>query len=127
MAAGAAGGLRYGWTTGACATAAATAAWTALLGGDFPDPVTITLPKGQTPSFALTRERLADGTAFAAVTKDAGDDPDVTHGAVVGVLVREGATGAGVTFVAGPGSAPSPSPACRCRSASPPSTRCRAG
>ena len=47
-------GLRPGWTTGACATAAATSAYTALLTGDFPDPVTITLPKGQTHPFALT-------------------------------------------------------------------------
>lgn len=45
-------GLRPGWATGACATAAMTAAYTALLTGEFPDPVTITLPKGQGPSFA---------------------------------------------------------------------------
>ena len=38
-------GLRHGWTTGACATAATTAAYTALLTGEFPDPVQITLPK----------------------------------------------------------------------------------
>jgi cobalt-precorrin-5B (C1)-methyltransferase len=74
-----------------------------LLTGAFPDPVTITLPKGRTPSFALTRTRLDDAAAFAAVTKDAGDDPDVTHGAVVGAWVRHGEPGSGVTFVAGPG------------------------
>ena len=51
-------GLRYGWTTGACATAATTAAYTALLTGSFPDPVQITLPKGQQPWFALAREQL---------------------------------------------------------------------
>ena len=96
-------GLRHGWTTGACATAATTAAYTALLTGAFPDPVTITLPRGHTPSFALTREHLDGGTAFAAITKDAGDDPDVTHGAVIGVLVRPGEPGSGVAFVAGPG------------------------
>ena len=50
---------------GACATAAATAAYTALLTGKFPDPVTITLPKGETPAFALATEHLADGTATA--------------------------------------------------------------
>ncbi|MGW3270355.1 cobalt-precorrin-5B (C(1))-methyltransferase, partial [Streptomyces kronopolitis] len=72
-------GLRHGWTTGACATAASTAAYTALLSGEFPDPVTITLPKGQTPSFALAVEELAAGrsSAMAGVVKDAGDDPDV--------------------------------------------------
>ncbi|GLW12814.1 cobalt-precorrin-5B C(1)-methyltransferase [Microtetraspora sp. NBRC 13810] len=97
------GPLRYGWTTGACATAATTAAYTALLTGDFPDPVRILLPKGQRPAFALARERLGDGEASAAVVKDAGDDPDVTHGAVVSVTVRHGVPGSGVTFAAGPG------------------------
>ncbi len=93
--------MRYGWTTGACATAAATAAYTALLTGEFPDPVTITLPKGQTPAFALAVEALGDGWATAGIVKDAGDDPDVTHGALIRVTVRPGT--AGVTFVAGPG------------------------
>ena len=40
--------LRRGWTTGACATAAAKAALAALTTGRFDDPVTITLPGGQT-------------------------------------------------------------------------------
>ncbi|MER6911217.1 cobalt-precorrin-5B (C(1))-methyltransferase [Streptomyces sp. NPDC000594] len=96
-------GLRSGWTTGACATAATTAAYTALLTGHFPDPVTITLPKGQTPSFALAREELAAGRATAAVVKDAGDDPDVTHGALVRSTVRVLPAGSGVVFRAGPG------------------------
>ncbi|SEG47451.1 cobalt-precorrin-5B (C1)-methyltransferase [Actinacidiphila yanglinensis] len=96
-------GLRPGWTTGACATAAATAAYTALLAGDFPDPVTITLPRGQTPAFALAVEELADGTAMAGVVKDAGDDPDVTHGALIRATVRRLPAGSGVVFRAGPG------------------------
>jgi cobalt-precorrin-5B (C1)-methyltransferase len=96
-------GLRYGWTTGACATAAATAAYTALLTGEFPDPVTITLPKGQQPAFALAVEELATDHAQAGVVKDAGDDPDVTHGALVRATVRYGEPGTGVTFRAGPG------------------------
>jgi cobalt-precorrin-5B (C1)-methyltransferase len=95
--------LRTGWTTGACATAATTAAYTALLTGEFPDPVTITLPRGQTPSFALTRERLVIDAASASITKDAGDDPDVTHGAVITSTVRRGLPGTGVVFVAGEG------------------------
>ncbi|GII01471.1 cobalt-precorrin-5B (C(1))-methyltransferase [Planobispora takensis] len=95
--------LRHGWTTGACATAATAAAYTALLTGDFPDPVEITLPRGQRPAFALAREGLADGTATASVVKDAGDDPDVTHGALISSTVRHGAPGTGVVFVAGPG------------------------
>ncbi|MBQ1122278.1 cobalt-precorrin-5B (C(1))-methyltransferase [Streptomyces smyrnaeus] len=96
-------GLRPGWTTGACATAATTAAYTALLTGDFPDPVTITLPKGQTPAFALAYEESQPGYATAAVVKDAGDDPDVTHGALVRATVRPLAPGAGVVFRAGSG------------------------
>ncbi|MET8157702.1 cobalt-precorrin-5B (C(1))-methyltransferase [Sphaerisporangium sp. NPDC005289] len=182
-------GLRYGWTTGACATAAVTAAYTALLTGTFPDPVEIVLPRGQRPSFALATEELIpahvtppqdghppqhgeaarrggtaapgetaerrgtagleeatgqhgpaapgeatgrrgtaglgetagrQGTAEprrtaggldarpyrearAGVVKDAGDDPDVTHGALIRAAVRRGAPGTGVTFRAGPG------------------------
>lgn len=95
--------MRYGWTTGACATAATTAAYTALLTGRFPDPVRITLPKGQQPSFALATEELRPDAASASVVKDAGDDPDVTHGALIGATVRLGAPSSGVTFVAGPG------------------------
>ncbi len=96
-------GLRYGWTTGACATAATTAAYTALLTGSFPDPVRITLPKGQQPAFALAREQIGDGWASASIVKDAGDDPDVTHGALITATVRPGPAGSGVGFVAGPG------------------------
>ncbi|MEO7262814.1 MAG: cobalt-precorrin-5B (C(1))-methyltransferase [Jatrophihabitantaceae bacterium] len=96
-------GLRYGWTTGACATAATAAAYTALLTGSFPDPVRITLPKGQQPAFALAREQLGDGWASASIVKDAGDDPDVTHGALITATVRPGPPGEGVGFVAGPG------------------------
>jgi cobalamin biosynthesis protein CbiD len=96
-------GLRRGWTTGACATAAAKAAYEALLTGTFPDPVIIRLPGGQTPAFALATERLAEDMAEASVIKDAGDDPDVTHGALILARVRRGAPGSGVTFRAGEG------------------------
>ena len=95
--------LRRGWTTGACATAATRAALTALLSGQFEDPVTITLPGGQTPSFALAHEARGDGWAEAGIIKDAGDDPDVTHGALVVARVSGGAAGSGVTFHAGTG------------------------
>ncbi|MEC7490002.1 MAG: cobalt-precorrin-5B (C(1))-methyltransferase [Pseudomonadota bacterium] len=97
------GELRRGWTTGACATAAAKAAYTALLTGEFPDPVQISLPNGETPSFCLVREGRNGDTAYAAIVKDAGDDPDVTHGAIVQVDIAHGAPGSGVTFRAGNG------------------------
>ncbi len=95
--------LRRGWTTGACATAATKAAYTALLTGDFPDPVEITLPRGERPSFALATTRRNESSATAGIVKDAGDDPDVTHGALVLATVQRGAPGSGVTFRAGEG------------------------
>ncbi|MGY1716215.1 cobalt-precorrin-5B (C(1))-methyltransferase [Geodermatophilus sp. SYSU D01106] len=98
-----ASGLRHGWTTGACATAATTAAYTALLTGEFPDPVTIDLPNDRHPAFALARESLEPGAATAGIVKDAGDDPDVTHGALVSVRVTHGEPGRGVVFRAGEG------------------------
>jgi cobalt-precorrin-5B (C1)-methyltransferase len=97
------GPLRRGWTTGACAAAAAKAAWQALLTGTFPDPVTIRLPRGETPAFALARTATGAGWAQASVIKDAGDDPDVTHGAEVAATVRRLQPGSGVRFKAGPG------------------------
>ncbi len=93
--------LRRGWTTGACATAAVKAAYTALLTGAFPDPVSITLPKGEQPAFALAFEEKGADWARVGIIKDAGDDPDVTHGAMVIATVRH--TGRGVTFKAGAG------------------------
>jgi len=95
------GALRRGWTTGACATAATKAAYAALLTGDFPDPVVITLPKGERPSFALALEGKGEGWAKAGIVKDAGDDPDVTHGCLVVATVRQ--SGEGVVFKAGEG------------------------
>jgi cobalt-precorrin-5B (C1)-methyltransferase len=97
------GPLRRGWTTGACATAAARAAYQALVTGVFPDPVEIVLPKGERVSFALAVTELGEDFAVAGVVKDAGDDPDVTHGVLVKARVRRGKPGAGVTFRAGEG------------------------
>lgn len=95
--------LRKGWTTGACATAAAAAAYRALLTGEAPSHVTIELPRGETPTFPVARLRLETGGAQAGVVKDAGDDPDVTHGLEILAEVRPGAQGAGLVFKAGDG------------------------
>ncbi|MCP4327862.1 MAG: cobalt-precorrin-5B (C(1))-methyltransferase [Alphaproteobacteria bacterium] len=95
--------LRRGWTTGACATAATQAAYGALLTGTFPDPVSITLPKGERPEFPLAVEGRDGDWAMAGIVKDAGDDPDVTHGALVISTVRSAAAGSGVVFAAGEG------------------------
>jgi len=93
--------LRRGWTTGACATAATKAALAGLWAGIVPTRVQITLPKGETPEFDIVGARVGDGWAEAGVVKDAGDDPDVTHG--VTVVVRVAASTGGVVFKAGDG------------------------
>ncbi|WP_433281041.1 cobalt-precorrin-5B (C(1))-methyltransferase [Micromonospora sp. CA-244673] len=74
--------LRTGWTTGACATAATKAALTALVTGEPQRQVEIGLPAGRRVTFAVARCDLERARrAEAVVVKDAGDDPDVTHGA----------------------------------------------
>lgn len=95
--------LRSGWTTGACATAGAVAAVRALLSGKFPESVGIALPRGETPSFALSQRRIEGETATAGIIKDAGDDPDVTHQAEIVVTVARNPQGTGLTFHAGDG------------------------
>ena len=99
--------LRRGWTTGACAAAAARAAFRALHTGAFDATVSLRLPRGETPVFPLVQtslERDAEGLfSIAGVVKDAGDDPDVTHGVTVLAIVRLGAPRKGVTFHAGEG------------------------
>ena len=95
--------LRTGWTTGACAAAAAKAAAFALFGKGFPERVSITLPKGQTPEFEVVETSLGDGWAQAGIIKDAGDDPDVTHGALILTKLSNGVAGQGLRFIAGEG------------------------
>jgi cobalt-precorrin-5B (C1)-methyltransferase len=82
--------LRTGWTTGTCAAAAAKAAATALITGERQGRVEVRLPrKGEERrvSFEVERCEVGDGWAEAVVVKDAGDDPDVTHGARLTVRV----------------------------------------
>ena len=93
--------MRRGWTTGACATAAVKAALTRLWQGTWPDPVSIRLPRGEEPLFVLARRAEGPGWAEAGIVKDAGDDPDVTHGALI--VARVAASSGGVVFRAGEG------------------------
>ncbi len=102
--------LRRGYTTGSCATAAATAATRALLAQQPQEDVTIHLPAGVDATFRLERCCFDARAAECAVIKDAGDDPDVTHLAevVARVEFRDGpgielAGGAGVGVVTRPG------------------------
>ena len=82
-------GLRTGFTTGACAAAATRGACLALAGRGSPF-VDVPLPAGFTARFALAALDLEpDGRrARASVVKDAGDDPDVTHGAEITAAVE---------------------------------------
>lgn len=93
--------LRRGWTTGACATASVKAALTRLWAGAFPDPVSIVLPRGEVPRFALAHRAVGAGWAEGGIVKDAGDDPDVTHGCLVIARVRP--RPGGIVFRAGEG------------------------
>jgi len=73
-------GLRTGWTTGTCASAAAKAAAIGLCTGTRPETVEVGLPDGQRVTFPV--EPGPSGEPFeAVVVKDAGDDPDCTDGA----------------------------------------------
>ena len=101
--------LRRGWTTGACATAAVQAALCGLWEGRVPSSVQITLPRGEVPVFEIAQSEVGDGWAYAAIIKDAGDDPDVTHQALIGARVErsEGGVvfkgGTGIGYVSRPG------------------------
>lgn len=94
--------LRSGLTTGSCATATSLAAARLLLGGESNDAVSITLPKGKVVQMRLEFCRLTSQGAEAGTLKDAGDDPDVTHGALLYSQVRLLAE-PGIRFVAGTG------------------------
>lgn len=95
-------GLRTGFTTGSCAAAAAKAATVALVEGRAPGTVTIALPIGGAATFTPVRWETGDGWASCAVVKDAGDDPDVTHGAFIHARV-EWQDDAGIALAGGEG------------------------
>jgi cobalt-precorrin-5B (C1)-methyltransferase len=104
------GPLRSGWTTGTCSSAAAKAAALALRDQRVVTDVDVALPSGQRVSFAVERCEVSETKATAVVVKDAGDDPDVTHGAELTVtvswadeLVLEGGVGVGVVTKPGLG------------------------
>jgi cobalt-precorrin-5B (C1)-methyltransferase len=106
------GALRSGWTTGTCSAAAAKAATTALLTQSVQTAVEVVLPDARLVPFAVERCDVAPDRAEAVVVKDAGDDPDVTHGAHLTATVRwaaqpgvhlEGGVGVGVVTKPGLG------------------------
>lgn len=99
--------LRNGWTTGICAAAAAKAATIALRTQGIQASVEVTLPIHKKHTFAVAHCEFTAASATCVVIKDAGDDPDCTHGAhltasvswsdEVGQITLEG--GAGVALV----------------------------
>jgi cobalt-precorrin-5B (C1)-methyltransferase len=102
--------LRTGFTTGACAAAAARAATRALVTGVLPSEIETTLPNRMRVTFPLKRCERAGDLAVASVVKDAGDDPDCTHGAELTATVElrdapgiELLGGEGVAMVTKPG------------------------
>jgi len=79
--------LRQGFSTGTAAAAAAQGALYELLGRSCPNRVETPLPGGGSLSVRLSRHHREDDRGEAVVIKDAGDDPDVTHGAEIGARV----------------------------------------
>lgn len=107
--------LRTGYTTGACAAAAAKAAATLLCEGTVPESIEIALPEGPRVRFPVLQCRRDGDSAQATIRKDAGDDPDITDQAtiVAEVAFADGeemrfAAGEGVGTVTKPGLALAP-------------------
>jgi len=94
--------LRSGFTTGACAAAAAKAAVMVMLGREKPTAVTVDLPDGEEILIPVDCAEINADGAQAAVTKDAGDDPDITNGVTIAVT-SSWSEGKDVRFVAGEG------------------------
>ncbi|MDR2726098.1 MAG: cobalt-precorrin-5B (C(1))-methyltransferase CbiD [Candidatus Adiutrix sp.] len=95
--------LKAGFTTGTAATAAALAALRLLSGEARPETVRVKLPGGGDLDVPVAGgEKLTADEAVATVVKDAGDDPDVTNGAIIGVRLRR-LPGQGLTLTGGRG------------------------
>ena len=95
--------LRSGFTTGACATAAAKAALMLLLGDEVGESVEVDFPDGECLALPVAEAvRLEENTATGTVVKDAGDDPDVTNGRSVVATVAFSPE-SGIHFLQGEG------------------------
>ena len=75
----------------------------ALLAQDPGAFVQITLPRGETPVFEIEELERGPGWVRVSIRKDAGDDPDVTHLAIIQTTIAHGKSGQGIRFHAGPG------------------------
>ncbi len=81
--------LRCGYTTGACAAAAAGAAAELLLGGTVPSTWPLETPKGVSLALDILEPERGSDCARCAVRKDSGDDPDITDGVLVITTVKK--------------------------------------
>lgn len=93
--------LRCGFTTGSCAAAAAKGAAMLLITGEKPKAVTIPLPSGERIEIPVSDCFLKEDSAVCKIIKDAGDDPDVTHG--MEICARVSKIPQGVNIVGGVG------------------------
>lgn len=75
--------MRYGFTTGSCAAAAAKAAAYMLLSGRQKNTITIETPKGIPYTAEILEITRGEKAVQCAVRKDGGDDPDITSGALI--------------------------------------------
>jgi len=107
-------GTRTGFTTGACSAAAARAAVLSLVQGQAVKQVDCLLPNRDQVNFVLHECWVKENHAHAVIQKDAGDDPDCTHGALLtadvkclrhqaGQVILKGGSGVGVVTMAGLG------------------------
>lgn len=81
--------LRYGYTTGSCAAAAAKAAARMLLTGETVENIDLMTPKGILLHLEILDIHKGEEEVSCAVRKDGGDDPDATHGLLVYAAVRK--------------------------------------
>lgn len=96
--------MRHGYTTGACSTAVAKAALITLITGEVQQMVAIHLPVGREAVFVIEKCARTEKAAYAETIKDAGDDPDATHQALIAAevcwantpgIMLDGGTGVG--------------------------------
>ena len=75
--------LRFGYTTGSCAAAAAKAAAWMLLTGQKKEEISLITPKGVALTLPVLDISMEENRVSCAIRKDSGDDPDVTNGTLV--------------------------------------------
>jgi cobalt-precorrin-5B (C1)-methyltransferase len=95
--------LKCGYTTGSCAAAAAKACTEMLLGKETVQEVIIDTPRGIPLSLQVEDIVRLPESVSCAVKKDAGDDPDVTHGIKISARVEKSEYGIQIDGGAGVG------------------------